>query len=92
MVNMDDFESKQKPTPEQYLAANEEQLVRRMNNNPGGNQSEFYFIQTLLAWRVNKKPADATDNLVKVTWILVVCTGMMALIAFVTTLATHYAK
>ncbi len=67
MVNMDNFVNVARPTPEQYLAADEEQLIRRLDKNPKGNESEFALCQALLTWRVNKRLADATDNLVKVT-------------------------
>lgn len=47
---MSDFATKtSKPTAVEYLAASEAELLDRLNINPTGHQSEFPFIQSVIA-------------------------------------------
>ena len=79
---MSDFATKPtKPSASEYLSASEAELLDRLNRNPGGYESEFPFIQSVIAVRTaesNRKTNEAlvqqTRNLVYATWAICIIT------------------
>jgi hypothetical protein len=72
---MSDFTTKKgTPTAEEYLAATEIELLDRLNRNPSGNQSEFPFIQSVIAVRTAESQRKTNEALVLQTSRLVYAT------------------
>ena len=80
---MNDFATKKKPTAEEYLAASEASLIERLNNNPGGNESEFPFIKAVLDVRTAESHRKTNERLVLATWALCVVTLAVSIISLV---------
>lgn len=88
---MSDFATKTtKPSAKEYLDASESELIERLNNNPTGHQSEFPFMQSVIAVRTaesqrktNEKMVRHTRNLVWATWALSVITIITLIVSIV---------
>lgn len=80
---MNDFSTKTKPTAAEYLAANEIQLIERLNNNPGGSESEFPFIKSVLDVRTAESHRKTNERLVWATWGLCVVTLLVSVISLI---------
>lgn len=87
----DTFENQPKqPTTQEYLAASVDQLIGRLNKNPGNLGSEFPFIQAVLTVkmaqsqeRTNRELVAATRWLVWATWGLCLVSLAAAIISAV---------
>jgi hypothetical protein len=90
---MSEFATKQgKPTAAEYLAATEAELLDRLNRNPGGNQSEFPFIQSVIAVRTAESQRKTNEVLVLQTRYLVYATWAVCAATILTVIITSLCK
>ena len=62
---MSDFANKSKqPSAKEYLEASEAELIDRLNKNPGNLESEFPFIQSVIAARTAESQRKTNKDLV----------------------------
>jgi len=88
---MNDFAIKKgKPSAEEYLAESLENILRRLNNNPSGNQSEEAFIQSVIMVRAamlneehSKKLNCYTRCIAVFTLFLVIATIALVVVPFI---------
>lgn len=79
---MSDFATKQsKPTASEYLAATDTELLDRLNNNPV--ESEFPFIQSVIAVRTAKSQRETNEALVNKTMQLVYATWAICAVTLI---------
>ena len=90
---MSDFATKTtKPTAAQYLAATEAELLDRLNRNPSGNESEFPFIQSVIAVRTAESHRKTNQELVRYTRNLVYATWAVCAATILTVILTTLCK
>ena len=78
---MGDFITKKtKPTAAEYLNATDAELLDRLNANPGIIESEFPFIQSVIAVRTAKSQRETNENLVQKTRFLVFATWALCIV------------
>ena len=88
---MSDFSTKNtKPTAAEYLAATEAELLDRLNLNPTNMDSEFPFIQSVIAVRTAESQRKTNEALVKETRFLVYATLAVCLFTILTPIASSY--
>ena len=78
-----------KPTTAQYLAASEAELIEMLNNNHGDQESDFPFIQSVLAVRTAESHRRTNELLVRQTKLLVIATWA---ICAATVVASYWEK
>lgn len=80
---MNDFATKkQKPTAKEYLETSLDQVVERLNNNPGGYQSEEALIQAVITVRAAKINERLAYRLNCLTGILAFATLCLVVVPF----------
>lgn len=90
---MSDFATKtSKPTAAEYLAASEAELLDRLNRNPTGHQSEFPFIQSVIAVRTAESQRKTNEELVRQTRFLVYATWAVCAATIITVVVTTLCK
>ncbi len=81
---MSDFSTKNtKPTAAEYLAATEAELLDRLNRNPTNMDSEFPFIQSVIAIRTAESQRKTNEDLVKQTRYLVFATWAICVVTLI---------
>ncbi len=90
---MSDFALKtSKPTAAEYLAATEAELLDRLNRNPSGHDSEFPFIQSIIAVRTAESQRKTNEELVLQTRRLVYATWAICVVTLLTVVISTVCK
>lgn len=85
-------ESEQKQSIDSYLSVSEEELLERLNRNPGGNQSEFHFMSHVLAVRIARTNRELNQALVNETRRLVYASWAVCGISILSVVITSLCK
>jgi len=78
---MSDFATKKKPTATEYLAATDSELLDRLNNS--SVESEFPFIQSVIAVRTAESQRKTNEALVNKTMQLVYATWAICAVTLI---------
>ncbi len=78
---MSNFATKNKPTASEYLAATDTELLERLNNS--SVQSEFPFIQSVVAVRTAESQRNTNEALVAKTMQLVYATWAICAVTLI---------
>lgn len=90
---MSEFATKKgKPTAAEYLTVTEAELLDRLNRNPGDIESEFPFIQSVIAVRTAESQRKSNEGLVRQTRYLVYATWAVCAATILTVIFTSLCK